>query len=67
MTESRLRFVTDNDGHWYAIRADMQNAFARWVESCEDDAPSYSGFTFDEDRLNMHLSNYTFTDLKGDE
>ena len=66
MTKSRLRFVQDNDGHWYAIRADVREAFARWVESCEDDAPPYSGFTFEDDRLSMHPSNYTFTQIKED-
>jgi hypothetical protein len=62
----RYRFVSDDDGHNYIIPAGMQKQFDRWLESCQDDAPPYSGFTFDENRIDSP-SNYTFTSPKEDE
>ena len=62
----RLRFIQDNDSHWYVIPADMKDQFWRWVESMEDDAPAYSGLTFDHARIDGYPGHFTFTDLKED-
>jgi hypothetical protein len=62
----RLRFVQDDSSHWYAIPADFKAAFARWIESCADDAPAYSGLTFENFRIDGYPGFYTFTDLQED-
>ena len=62
----RFRFVQDDSSHWYAIPADLKYAFHRWVESCADDAPAYSGLTFENFRIDGGPSWYSFTDLQED-
>lgn len=57
---SRFRLVTDDSCHWYAIPADEQDDFERWVKSFDDGAPQYGGPDYSEYRLNTHISNYTF-------
>ena len=70
MKEPRFRFAEDDSSHWYAIPADMCNAFNAWVVYMSDEGEVYvpwEGEDFDQYRLNTHLSNYTFTDPKEDE
>lgn len=71
-TKKRFRIVSDDSGHEYAIPAHLREQFNAWVVSFDDfDAPEgtervYEGPDFDEYRLNMHISNYTLTDLQED-
>lgn len=65
----RLKFVSDDDGHWYAIPADKRDDFEGWVESESrwvEDEYTYTGEDFEKYRLNMHPSNYTFDNLEED-
>ena len=67
---ARFRLVQDDSGHWYAIPADKQNAFEAWVVYMADEGEvyvPYEGEEFDEYRLDMHPSSYTFSNLKEDE
>lgn len=60
---TRHIFVTDDDGHWYAIPADKLGAFNAWLEAgpyWED----FKGEEFDDARLNMRISNYSFENLR---
>jgi hypothetical protein len=66
----RERFEQDDSGHWYAIPAKMRNKFNEWVVYMSDESEPYvpwEGEEFNQYRLGMHPSNYTFTDLKEDE
>ena len=63
----RFRFISDDSGHTYAIPADKREAFERWVDSFNDSAEGdYSEGDFEQYRINMHASNYTFIDLQED-
>jgi hypothetical protein len=65
----RFRFVQDDSSHRYAIPAELRDQFDKWVASYEQDWNEYVPFDgpdFDQYRLNMRPSNYTFTDLKED-
>jgi hypothetical protein len=63
----RFRLVSDDSGHTYAIPADKREAFAHWVDSFNDSAEGdCSEGDFDQYRLGMHESNYTFIDLQED-
>lgn len=71
--KARFRLVQDDSCHWYAIPADKREEFDLWVKSfdddnyVEDDKPKpYTGVDFDEYRLNMHVSNYSFANLRED-
>jgi len=69
MTQKRFRFVQDDSLHWYAIPEDKREAFDKWIEYMSDESDDepyikYRGESFDVFRLGMHISNYTFTDLK---
>jgi len=61
----RFRLVSDDSGHTYAIPADKREAFERWVDSFNY-SNDYSEGDFDQYRLGMHESNYTFVDLQED-
>ena len=66
---ARFRFVQDDSGHWYAIPASNHKAFDAWVLYISDEGENYvpyEGEEFDSFRLNMHLSNYTFSNLLED-
>jgi hypothetical protein len=70
-TETRFRLVQDDSCHWYAIPAKKRQAFEKWVLCASQevfDGPyePYEGEAFDDYRLNMSPSNYTFVDLKED-
>jgi hypothetical protein len=64
----RFRLVQDNSSHWYAIPADQRVKFEEWMNTFGwgDHEYHYKGPDFSEYRLNMHPSNYMFTDLKED-
>ena len=64
--EQRFRLVSDDSGHTYAIPADMREKFESWCLSFEDENEKYDGPDFEEFRLGMHESDYTFTDLQED-
>lgn len=55
----RLRLVQDDSSHWYAIPADKREEFETWAHIWS----GYEGEDFEQYRLNMYISNYTFTDL----
>lgn len=62
-----MRLVSDDSGHRYAIPAGERANFDAWVASFEDDVDSgYKGPDFEQYRLDMHIANYTFTDLQED-
>jgi hypothetical protein len=61
---NRFCFVQDDSCHWYCIPADQRHNFDLWVESFVADASTYRGPDFEQYRLNMHISNYSFTDPK---
>jgi hypothetical protein len=67
-TTSRFRLIQDDSSHWYAIPANKRAAFKKWVESFNDD---YKGKPpkedFDEYRLSMHPTNYSFENFKEDD
>lgn len=59
----RKRIVPDESGHWYLIPADKNEAWDEFLNS--EDAldgvePEWA------ERLNMHQSNYSFTDWRED-
>lgn len=64
MAKQRYRLVSDDDGHDYVIAAEERPAFDAWIEAVSND--DYSKRGFDDQRLGMHISNYTFTDLQED-
>ena len=69
--QKRYRLVTDDSGHWYSIPYGLWTRFKEWDESFQDDGGTeewlrkkYEGPDFNEFRLNTHISNYTYTDLR---
>lgn len=65
-TKERLMFVKDDSCHWYVIPASKREQFVAWEDSFNDEESmeEYEGESFDDCRLSMHVSNYTFTDLQ---
>jgi hypothetical protein len=64
---ARFRFVRDDSCHWYAIPADKQADFEKWVESFDTGGEEWVRDEledFNQYRLSMHPSSYSFTDLK---
>jgi hypothetical protein len=61
---ARLRLVSDDDGHEFVIPADKREEFRRWEESdaAMDGEPPPAWAK----PINMHHSNYTFTDWEED-
>lgn len=51
--------MQDDSSHWYAIPADKREEFETWAHIWS----GYEGEDFEQYRLNMYISNYTFTDL----
>lgn len=67
MGEQRFRLEQDDSGHWYAIPTEQKMQFDEWLLSFENyEGLIYDGPDFEEYRLNMHPSNYTFTDFQED-
>jgi hypothetical protein len=63
----RLRLVQDDSSHWYAIPADKKAEFELWEKTFGwRNHDFYEGEDFQQYRLNMHPTNYTFTNLKED-
>ena len=62
----RWRFVQDDSCHWYAIPAERDVEFERWVRSFEEETDAYDGPDFGDYRLAMNPSSYSFVDFKED-
>lgn len=62
----RFRFVQDDSCHWYAIPADKDKEFDRWLACYQEEYDDWKGTDFSEFRLNTHPSNYTFLALQED-
>jgi len=68
-SENRYRLVQDDSSHWYCVPADQLEQFNDLLErSINEDYDAEGEFNrlFTHCRLNMHITNYTFTDLKKD-
>ena len=68
---SRKCFLSDNDGHYYAVEVDRKGFFTDLLDACymlDEDESTENQEQFEEefgsDRLNMHISNYSFDDLQ---
>lgn len=64
----KWRFVQDDSCHWYCIPANQRELFEKWVDSADpgEGSREYDGPSFDEYRLGMYISNYTFDNLEED-
>ena len=60
----RYIFVQDDSCHWYCIKEQDRKEFEEWVDSFNNYKVEWKGKEFDGNRLGMHISNYTFTDLQ---
>ena len=67
----RSRLVTDDSCHWYCIPSELRGKFDEWVRSYQswedEELITYDGPDFNEYRLNSHITNYTFLDLREDQ
>jgi len=72
---ARFRFIQDDSGHWYSIPEKERDKFLEQLdadreaeEKClyedSDEGFPESTFEFDDCRLDMHPSNYTFENLQ---
>ncbi len=55
--------MKDDDGHTYIIPLGMEPAFLRWLEA----GPYWDGYKgpdFNENRLDSHLTCYSFADCQ---
>ena len=57
----RKCFETDESGHWYLIPTIEKELFDRLLH--DDDETKFED-AFENTRLNMHISNYSFVDCK---
>jgi hypothetical protein len=67
----RQCFIQDNSGHYYAIPIDCRGYFLELDDQCGDydnedvyDVQDEFEAQFGDDRLEMHVSNYSFDDLQ---
>lgn len=58
----RFCFENDEDGHWYLIPIRDKELFSRLLYNDDDETEFVDAF--DDCRLSMHVSNYSFTDIK---
>ena len=58
---SRKCFLSDDDGHWFAVDVDRKGFFNLCVDNEDWDALEEE---FGTDELNMHVSNYSFENLE---
>jgi len=66
----RYRLTRDDSSHWYCIPADQLERFHDLLDkACGEDYEAEGEFNrlFSHYRLNMHISNYTFTDWERDD
>lgn len=64
-TQTRMCLVQDDASHWYCIPAKLKSKFNELLVEIERDGYSVEhDELFDDKRLNMHPSNYTFVDLQ---
>lgn len=61
----RYVFVQDDSAHWYMIDPADREAFDSWVEW--DGADGRPGKDFSGDRLDSHISRYSFADPRREE
>lgn len=62
---TRYRILEDDDGHYYLIEVGQEKAFEKWIDA----GPyweKYEGPEFYSNRLECHLSAYSFTDFNAD-
>lgn len=58
---TRYRFVRDEDGHNYLIRADKLEQFHKWVEAtCNEEYDTYDGEDFSGNMVGGSVTQYTF-------
>ena len=62
MKPERFCFQNDEDGHWYLIPIRDRELFDRLLYH-DDDETKFED-AFEDCRLDMHVSNYSFTDMK---
>ena len=60
--DKRYCFENDEDGHWYLIPTCNKELFDRLLYRDEDETKFTDAFG--NTRLNMHISNYSFIDIK---
>lgn len=61
----RKRFVRDDDGHWYLIDANKEQAFEQWVAYMNESGPETEE-DFEADMISGSPSQITFLDPKED-
>ena len=62
---NRYRLISDDDGHWYVIKASEVNAFNEWVNAMNE-CEEIPDVDFEPDRLSGSPSNVTFLDPQRD-
>lgn len=66
MSEKRFCLVQDDSSHWYCIPLELRATFEELGEGLESDDDAawaeWNELGFDAMRLNMYVSNYSFTD-----
>jgi len=62
--KKRMRFVQDDDSHWYAIPANEEHIFRDWVAVSHSIDSYFNNEDFDKYRIDGGPEHYTFTDLK---
>lgn len=62
---TRMCFMRDDDGHWYAIEFDRRGFFNDLLDKSIRDE-DYEEFEneFGDGRLGSHISRYSFEDLR---
>jgi len=63
MEIERHCFKCDEDGHWYLIKVEEKKRFDKLLYD-EDDEYEQFEEAFGNNRLDMHISNYSFIDCK---
>ena len=65
---SRQCFLSDDDGHWFAVDVDKRGFFNMALDRAiaTDDYDEFEDL-FGDDRLDMDISNYSFDNLREEE
>jgi hypothetical protein len=59
----RFCFMPDDDGHWYKVNVLQRGEFEELLEKGEAGELDFEE-KFGDARLNMHISNYSFTSVE---
>jgi len=59
----KMCFMNDESGHWYCIPIGLRGAFDIYLYDTDDDCVTFEG-VFNKYKLNMHISNYSFENIK---